>query len=44
MSAAVAVHPVTNSQELRKFIDVPWLFLGNHPLIDLLLLYKIARN
>jgi hypothetical protein len=32
MSAAVAVHPVTNRHELRKFIDVPWLVYVNDPM------------
>ncbi len=32
ISVAVAVHPVTNRQELRKFIDVPWLVYANDPM------------
>ncbi len=32
MSTAVAVHPVTNRHELRKFIDVPWLVYVNDPM------------
>ena len=32
ISAAVAVYPVTNRQELRKFIDVPWLVYANDPM------------
>lgn len=31
MSAAVAVYPVTNRHELRKFIDVPWLVYADDP-------------
>jgi hypothetical protein len=31
MSAAVAVCPVTNRHELRKFIDVPWLVYADDP-------------
>ena len=32
MSAAVAVYPVTNRHELRKFIDVPWLVYADDPM------------
>lgn len=32
MSAAVAVYPVTNRHELRKFIDVPWLVYVDDPM------------
>lgn len=32
ISAAVTIHPVTNRQELRKFIDVPWLVYANDPM------------
>ena len=32
ISTAVAVYPVTNRQELRKFIDVPWLVYANDPM------------
>ena len=32
ISAAVTVHPVTNSRELRKFIDVPWFVYANDPM------------
>ena len=32
ISVAVAVHPVTNRQELRKFIDGPWLVYANDPM------------
>ena len=31
ISTAVAVYPVTNRQELRKFIDVPWIVYANDP-------------
>ncbi len=32
ISAAVAVYPVTNRHELRKFIDVPWLVYADDPM------------
>ena len=32
MSAAVAVYPVTNRHELRKFIDIPWLVYVDDPM------------
>ncbi|MEE8327900.1 MAG: N-acetyltransferase [Nitrosomonadaceae bacterium] len=32
MSAEVAVYPVTNRHELRKFIDVPWLVYADDPM------------
>ena len=32
MPAAVAVYPVTNRHELRKFIDVPWLVYADDPM------------
>jgi len=32
ISAEVAVYPVTNRHELRKFIDVPWLVYANDPM------------
>ena len=32
ISAEIAVHPVTNRHELRKFIDVPWLVYKNDPM------------
>ncbi len=32
ISAAVAVYPVTNRHELRKFIDVPWLVYVDDPM------------
>ena len=32
MSAEVAVYPVTNRHELRKFIDIPWLVYADDPM------------
>jgi len=32
MSAEVAVYPVTNRHELRKFIDIPWLVYVDDPM------------